>query len=338
MTLWLVRAGRHGERENYALENSLAVIGWDEVPDLVGIKTRQDLLGVLQKVFPYNKEKTLRNWESQLWAFARRIQPGDLVAMPLKSRSAIVVGRVKGDYVYKADNPDGARHQREVSWEGEFSRSQFGQDLLYSLGAAMTVCQIERNDAKSRVKNILAGKKDSPFTAPEMPSDESGEETAFDVEQYARDQIVKYVNSKFKGHGLQRVVGAILQAQGYTIKIAPDGPDGGVDIIAGRGPLGFEPPRLAVQVKSSDSPVDLSVLRELQGVMSTFGADLGLVVAWGGYRGSVEKEATRQFFKIRLWDSNDLVSMIQTYYEQLPDEMQAELPLKRIWALVPDEE
>jgi restriction system protein len=338
MTLWLVRAGSHGEQEDFALENSVAVIGWDELPDLSGVKTRPEMLALLHKIYPNEKDKTLKNWESQVWAFVQRIKPDDLIALPLKRRSVIALGQVTGDYIFKGDNPAGTLHSRPVKWTGEYPRAQFGQDLLYSLGAAMTVCRIERNNAEKRIQNILAGKKDTPLKAPDIASDASADDIAFDVEQYARDQIVKFINSTFKGHDLQRLVGAILQAQGYTIKIAPEGPDGGVDIIAGRGALGFEPPRLAVQVKSSDSPVDVSILRELQGVMSTFGADLGLIVAWGGYRGSVEKEATRQFFKIRLWDSNDLVSMLQTHYEQLPPDIQAELPLKRIWALVPDEE
>jgi predicted Mrr-cat superfamily restriction endonuclease len=30
--------------------------------------------------------------------------------------------------------------------------------------------------------------------------------------------------------------------------------------------------------------------------------------------------------------------MIQTYYDKIPDEIKAELPLKRIWILVPEEE
>jgi restriction system protein len=182
------------------------------------------------------------------------------------------------------------------------------------------------------------GKSDTPLKVPDIASDENAEETNFDVEQYARDQIVKFINSQFKGHDLERLVGAVLEAQGYTIKIVPEGPDGGVDIIAGRGALGFDPPRLAVQVKSSDSPVDVGVVRELQGVLGTFGADQGLVVAWGGYKGIVEKETIKQFFKIRLWDSDELVMMLQTHYEQLPADIQAELPLKRIWALVPEEE
>jgi restriction system protein len=338
MTLWLVRAGEHGEREDFALENNVVLAGWDDVGDLSQIKTRPELLTQLHKTYPDRKDKTLKNWEAQLWALSKRIQYGDLVALPLKRRPVIAFGKVAGSYEFKVDNPTEAKQIIPVKWEGEFARSQIGQDLLYSLGSAQTVCRIERNNAEERIKNLLAGKTDTPLKAPDIVSDENAEETNFDVEQYARDQIVKFINSQFKGHDLERLVGAILVAQGYTIKIVPEGPDGGVDIIAGRGALGFDPPRLAVQVKSSDSPVDVGVVRELQGVMGTFGADLGLVVAWGGYKGTVEKEALKQFFKIRLWDSDELVTMLQTHYEQLPADIQAELPLKRIWALVPNEE
>ena len=31
MALWLVRAGSHGEREDFAIQNKVAVIGWDDV-------------------------------------------------------------------------------------------------------------------------------------------------------------------------------------------------------------------------------------------------------------------------------------------------------------------
>lgn len=107
-----------------------------------------------------------------------------------------------------------------------------------------------------------------------------------------------------------------------------------MDILAGKGLLGFDTPRLAVQVKSGDNPIDIRVLRELQGVLKNFGAEQGLLVAWGGYKSSVEKETSRLFFEIRIWDSEDLVRMIQLYYEDLPEDIQVELPLKRIWALI----
>jgi restriction system protein len=71
--------------------------------------------------------------------------------------------------------------------------------------------------------------------------------------------------------------------------------------------------------------------------MSNFGATRGLLVSWGGFTKSARAEARRLFFQIRLWDSDALIDKITEVYEQLPGETQAELPLRRIWTLVPDE-
>jgi restriction system protein len=50
------------------------------------------------------------------------------------------------------------------------------------------------------------------------------------------------------------------------------------------------------------------------------------------------RDARRLFFQIRLWDPDALVDKITELYERLPGETQAELPLRRIWTLVPDED
>ena len=34
MTLWLVRAGAHGEQEQGAYDNSIVTIGWNDLPNL----------------------------------------------------------------------------------------------------------------------------------------------------------------------------------------------------------------------------------------------------------------------------------------------------------------
>ncbi len=98
--------------------------------------------------------------------------------------------------------------------------------------------------------------------------------------------------------------------------------------------MGFGSPKLCVQVKSSDSPIGSKVLRELGGTMSQFKADQGLLVSWGGFKRGVEKEAKQSFFSVRLWESSDLIQAILADYDRLPDALQAELPLKRIWVLV----
>lgn len=331
MTLWLVRAGRYGEREQFAIEKNLAILGWEELPDLSIIKTREELANLLSDIYPDEQKKTLMNWESQLWPFVNSMQIGDLVAMPLKHRAIIKFGYAAGDYKYEPANPSGFKHTRPVNWNHEIPRNQIEQDLLYSLGSAMTICKIHRNDAENRVKALISGKP-----KPGRPDPEPN--ALVDLEQVARDQITDTITQTYKGHKLAHLTAAVLQAQGYKLRISPEGPDGGVDIIAGKGLLGFESPKLIVQVKSSDSPVNVKTFRELNGVMDAFGAESGLIVAWGGFQGQVEKEVARQYFKIRLWDADDLVQMIQDNYDNLSEDIQSELPLKRIWILIPQEE
>jgi restriction system protein len=79
--------------------------------------------------------------------------------------------------------------------------------------------------------------------------------------------------------------------------------------------------------------VDVGVLRELQGVMRQFGAEQGLLVAWGGVTKALAKEAQRLFFEIRIWDAGEVVKALQNSYERLPDDIQADLALKRIWVV-----
>ncbi|MGI4800326.1 MAG: restriction endonuclease [Janthinobacterium lividum] len=128
----------------------------------------------------------------------------------------------------------------------------------------------------------------------------------------------------------------MLETEGYRTVVSPAGADGGVDILAGKGPLGFDPPRLVVQVKSQDSAVDVTVLRELQGVMHQFSADQGMLVAWGGVTKALMREAHRLFFQVRIWDSGDVIRTLLQNYEGMSDELKVDLPLKRIWTLAED--
>ena len=111
-----------------------------------------------------------------------------------------------------------------------------------------------------------------------------------------------------------------------------------MDIIAGRGPLGFDAPRLCVQVKATAARSDVKVVRELLGVLPHRRADQGLLVSWGGFTEPASKEANQSYFSLRLWDSERLLQALLDNYERLPPEIQAELPLKRIWTLVPEED
>ena len=342
MTMWLIRAGKYGERETAALNSNAAIIGWEELPDLSSCKSRSELAELLKATYPEDKPKTILNWESQIWPIFDTIKVGDLVAMPLKTRPEVAIGRVTGPYEYSANIPGGPFHTRPVNWVNEFPRSAFDPDILYSLGAAMTVCKIERNNAEARVVAMLEGKKPSSdkkagaansASLPQVATDISAMP---DIEQQSQDLIRERIAQRFKGHKLSALIGAVMEAQGYLADVSPPGADGGVDIKCGSGPLGFDGPRLIAQVKSEDTKLDVKVLRELVGVMSKLHADHAVLIGWGGFTAALRQEAAADYFRVRLWDAADVVRVVQEHYDKLPEAIRADLPLKRVWTLVPD--
>lgn len=133
--------------------------------------------------------------------------------------------------------------------------------------------------------------------SPQEPQDD---EEARDIENEALGVITNLIIQKTKGHGLAKIVDAILQAKGFTTYVSPAGPDKGVDILASAVTFGFGSPKICVQVKSTDAPVDRIVLDPLGGVMKNFDAEYGLLVSWSGFKSSVINETAKQFFKIRL--------------------------------------
>lgn len=328
MAVWLVRCGRHGEDEAWNWDQNVVAAGYAETPDLTHVQSEGELDAVLEHTYPDDQPKTRINWRGQLWAFVRRMQPGDLVVVPLKTRPSIFIGTITGPYRYRAEEAEGRRrHSRPVAWRGEWPRTAFEQDLLYSFGAFMNVCRIARNDAETRIRHLIEGAPAGE--APSAPIVEA------DWDELSTGQIQTYIARHFKGHALADLVAVLLNVRGYHTRTAPPGADGGVDILAGQGRMGFEAPRLAVQVKSGADPVDITVLHQLQGAMRNVGADQGLLVSLGGFKRSVLAVESTHFFAVRLWDAKTLLDELLACYDQLPDEWRRRIPLKRLWMLDP---
>ena len=213
MTVWLVRAGPYGERETLALEQGLSVIGWEELGDLSGVASHQDLEELVRTTYPDAGKGRVANWVGQLWAFRERIQVGDLVVLPLKKQSAIAIGNITGPYAFRSDLPADSHHTRATKWlKTDIPRSRFDQDLLYTFGAFMTVCQVRRHNAEERIKAVVSGQ-----VLPTPAADEDVEaETPVDLEQFAQDDLAEFITRKFKGHELARLVDEILHHTGLS--------------------------------------------------------------------------------------------------------------------------
>lgn len=333
---YVIRAGRHGEREAAAIENNVAAIGFDDIGDLRQYKNRAEVKARYAELYPEESSMKLGNWTGQVWRFSHSIPKGATVVLPSKMQATVHVGRVSGDYFF--GGPGELTHCLPVRWEAEVPRTAFDKDLLYSFGSLLTVSTVRRENAVSRIWAAVEGKTIS--SASSSPDDDNSEDDLaddIDLGQRAEDDITRHINQQLDGHDFADLITELLEVQGYISQSNSPGADGGVDILAGSGPLGFQEPRICVQVKKTSSPTDVKVLRELQGVMRRTKAEHGLLVSWGGFKRTVLKEARDDHFYIRLWSEKDVLEQIYRYYDRLSEEWRARIPLRRIWALVGDE-
>ena len=339
---WVIRSGRYGERDSWALENGVSGGGWQEVPDLTACRTREDVAKIVEAAFPESDAPLHANYTGQLWALRGRMAVGDLLAMPLKTTKQLAMGRITGGYEYFGDEPDpNKRHVVRVKWTvTDLPRSAVKQDLLYTLGSALSIFAPSKHEAIARLESLLVKGVDPGASglaragAPDAPTgdDVDSPESNVDIVDAANVRIAAKIQEEFSGHGLATLVTAILEADGFTCIQSPPGADRGIDIVAGNGPLGMDSPRVIVQVKSG-SQISDAVVRDLVGVLHSQGADQGLLVAWGGLTRAARESVYAQQFKLRAWTADDVIEATLRTYDRLPEEIRARLPLTRVWIL-----
>jgi restriction system protein len=194
MSIWLIRAGSHGEYEHKFIQENRVYVTWDDLDvDLSRMSQRSELTAAMTQRYSEAKPKTIQNWVSQVWPFAHEMKQGDLVVMPLKSQPAVYIGEITGDYQSQQSGPSPFFHSRSVKWIGEaIPRTHFGKDLLFSFGAFMTICRIKRNNAEQRIATMRAnGWKAETLATAKAPVSASNDEDSADsdLDELARDQI-----------------------------------------------------------------------------------------------------------------------------------------------------
>jgi restriction system protein len=339
---WTVRTGRTGERTEWSFANGVVGGGFSEIPDLTNVTDREELRAIVTEVYGGSKSVVAAQ-TGQLFTLRTRIVDGDYIVLPIRSTSQVAFGLVQEGYKYLANQEDPSRrHVIQVKWlKTDVPKSLLKQDMLYQLGSALTVFEVANNDAAYRLEQVMAGKPDpgarstlSPGV--QKPSNGSTEEPtqeteAINLAEVAQDEIAKKLQEDFKGHELSQLVEALLTAEGFKCRNSPPGADGGVDVLAGMGPLGMDSPKLVVQVKSQTTAVSDTVLQQLNGAIHRFQADQALLVTFGGVTSQARTYLETQYFNIRVWTMDDILQAIYKHYAVLDNEMKARLPLKQIW-------
>jgi restriction system protein len=327
--LWGIHAGRTGDAHSLFMNKSVVAIGWTAIADLSAIPpSREAFKAAVAKAYPDVKPGAIPNYTGQLFRFVHEMKQGDTVLYPSKSERTIHFGQVMGDYAYQSNN-DGYPHVRPVKWIKSVSRVKFSQGALYEIGSAMSFFQIKNYADEFRA--ALEGKE------PTVPVKEDPTVSAVqsDIEETTKDFIIKALAQELKGHPFADFVAHLLNTMGYRTRVSPEGTDGGVDIIAHKDELGFEPPIIKVQVKSAEaSSIGDPVVAALYGKVDP--KEFGLFVTLGTYSNPA-KQFARGKANLRLIDGDELVNLILTHYEQFDSRYKSVLPLKRVYVPDPDE-
>lgn len=315
-TIW----GIHSEDDQLFLGEKIIAIGWNDMGNLGGLaKTRDAFRARFMQVYPHAKKGAIPTSVGMLYRFAVEMKIGDYVVFPSKIDRKINIGRISGDYMY--DPLAGLyHHTRKVTWLKHLSRTVFSQGALYEVGSAMTLFSIKNYAAEY----LASLSPDFPLQTTDI-EDESVGATAEEIMNNTRDFVLKELSRLFKGYDLERFVADLLNAMGYRTSISPHGGDGGIDIVAYKDEL---PPRIAVQVKSQDSAIKEAIIQSLKGAMMP--GDYGLFISLSDYTKNAQKFLTANPI-IRGINGIELVDLVLKYYENMSEEYQQMIPLKKVY-------
>ena len=327
-TIWGIHAGNTGQADTLFLKKNYIAIGWNEMGDLGKIAAnRESFKTKVKERYADEKPGAIPNFAGQLFRFVHEMKLRDLVVYPSKRDRQIHLGHVTGTYIYDPDVDSHYPHLRRVEWYHSLLRTHFTQGALYEIGSAITLFQVKNYAEEFR--DALEGN----VSLPSVSEDETVVRVAEDIEQTTRDFVLKRLAQEFKGHPLAHFIAHLLGTMGYRTRISSAGPDSGVDIIAHRDELVFQPPIIKVQVKSTESSVGDPEVSSLYGKVMP--GEYGLFVTLGLFTSKAKIFAAGKS-NLRLVDGNELVDLVLVHYDEFDSRYKGLLPLKRMY--VPDPE
>ncbi len=322
--IWGIHGGRTGDADTLFLKKTFIALGWAKIGNLAALTPDRDAFKErVAEAYPEKKPGAIPVDAGQLFRFVHEMQTEDIIVYPSKRDRMVHIGRVVGPYVYVADPEMGYPHRRAVKWAHEVPRTKFSQGALYEIGSAMSLFLVK--NYADEFRSVIEGKAVSAIP---VTQDESVAAVAEDIEETTRDFILKRLAEELKGHPLADFVAHLLGTMGYRTRVSPEGPDGGIDIVAHKDELGFEPPIIKVQVKSTEGSIGDPVVSALYGKVGS--TEYGLLVTLGTFT-SQAKGFAKSKSNLRLVDGDELVKLIYEHYDQFDSRYKGLLPLRRVY-------
>lgn len=322
--MWMVRAGEGASHIDEFREQGRIGIGWNDVGSLKPGASRDQILTRVLENWNYSARKAAIT-ASQLDRFASEIQKGDRVVSYDPGLREYLIGTIQGDYAFSPEAH--FAHGRSVEWNGSVRRDLLSLGTRNSLGAISTLFRIHASAAQEILSVAAGDQKKTAMPDADEPVDAS--QLLDDIEEKAKEFIKDRVIA-LDWEQMQELVAGLLRAMGYKTRVSPAGADQGKDIIASPDGLGFEQPRIVVEVKHRpNSSTDAPMLRSYLG--GRHKDDRGLYVSTGGFTKDARYEAERAAIPVTLLDAGGLVQSLVENYESLDVATKQLVPLQRIY-------
>lgn len=328
--MWMVRAGEGGFRFEDFKEGSRVSIGWHQMGTLSSLRSRKNFSKVVGATYPKSRKGQVISAASTLYRFVREIKVGDAVITYGPSERVYLVGIVTGEYEFSPHLSEEQPNIRAVKWHGQVSRDSLSVGARNSLGSTLTLFQVPAEVAEE-IHALLEGKSTPPAEDPsalDAIETEQVEDLYKDIQGKGFEFIKDKVNL-LDWEEMQELVAGLLRAMGYKTRISPNGADRGKDIVASPDGLGFEDPRIVVEVKHRGAAMGSQEIRSFLG--GRHANDKGLYVSTGGFTKDARYEAERASIPLTLMDLDDLVKSLLDHYEKMDIDMQRLIPLRKVY-------
>lgn len=321
--VWHFRPQREGPFGRMLLEDGLISAEFGVRDDLSEHMERGQILDAVEVANPDEKKSRVRSLASQLNALVNEMMAGDLVLCSVPDGRTIGIGMLQPEIL---EDPEG-RPARKLEWlRDPVPRSALMPDLLTALSGHVPVTEISRDGVLDRVSALIRdGKDPGPMMNPV-----STPMTLEALITQEHDRIRNRIGAAFTGHAMADLVGELLRAEGMIVQVGRPGPDGGVDLLAGSGPLGVGHPRIVGQVKSGLQVAGDETLQALLGNLHATSADTALLVSWSGVTRPARARAASMGFRVRIWDAQDILRRFTESYETMPAWVRERIPLEPI--------
>ena len=313
--------GIHNMSPTLFFDKNVIALGWEQMGDLSLLPADRDAYKEkYMAVYPEASQGNVNNGAGMLYRFCHEAKIGDYVVYPSKKDRMINIGQIEGEYQYDSSESEYVQ-QRKVKWLKQLPRLEFSQSALYEVGSALSFFAVKTN--KQEFLDALNGKHGSKKAIGDF--EDSFTQSADETLELTKDYILDTLSKQLKGYDLEDFVADLLNAMGYRTTVSPHGGDSGIDITAYKDEL---PPRIVVQVKSTDGDIKENTIQSLKGAMRE--GDYGLFVTLSKYTCNAQKYLDNTPM-IRGINGNELADLILKYYEQLSPKYRKLIPLKKVY-------